>query len=383
MTEREKQMTYILKHFDHELLTFLMRNDPIEGLDVRIVSVNEKHAHLLPIDLEADNAGLQTWLRRRVIPGNRAFVESFLTKIGLNPKDVKGIIDYCKGLSLNDCYWVVHEEFEGAFEKYNLYENPISRVLSLIAFTGHGETRARAFASTPELTTGGMLPKCWRRISGQLSLYKGGTSGGANTGKEPYSEYYATQVGQAMGLPVVAYDLKQWKGQLFSVCELFCSKQIAYVSAGSVVRDGGWKAMLAWYRDLGEPFHEALLDMLILDAVICNEDRHFGNFGLLVDSETNRIIRPAPLFDHGISLFNAALDDDLDDPLAYGAMRRMRMGQDFLEFSARIINHRQKQMLRQLFNFTFHKHSRYNLPDQRLKRIELFIRQRAQALVRL
>ena len=28
-------------------------------------------------------------------------------------------------------------------------------------------------------------------------------------------------------------------------------------------------------------------DMLIFDAVICNEDRHFGNFGLLINNENS------------------------------------------------------------------------------------------------
>ena len=41
--------------------------------------------------------------------------------------------------------------------------------------------------------------------------------------------------------------------------------------------------------------------MLVFDAVILNEDRHFGNFGLLVDSHTNKIIAPAPIFDNGLS----------------------------------------------------------------------------------
>ena len=45
--------------------------------------------------------------------------------------------------------------------------------------------------------------------------------------------------------------------------------------------------------------------MLVFDAVILNEDRHFGNFGLLVDSHTNKIIAPAPIFDNGLSFETA------------------------------------------------------------------------------
>ncbi len=48
------------------------------------------------------------------------------------------------------------------------------------------------------------------------------------------------------------------------------------------------------------------------------ELRHFGNFGFLVDHKTNKVIAPAPLFDHGNSLFNYAGEDDFitDDTLS-------------------------------------------------------------------
>lgn len=40
------------------------------------------------------------------------------------------------------------------------------------------------------------------------------------------------------------------------------------------------------------------------DVIVCNTDRHFGNFGFLVDNRTIQIVAPAPLFDHGNALFN-------------------------------------------------------------------------------
>ena len=52
-----------------------------------------------------------------------------------------------------------------------------------------------AFSTSPELTTNGMLRKAWRFVEGDgIYLYKGGTEGAANTGNEPYSEYYACQI---------------------------------------------------------------------------------------------------------------------------------------------------------------------------------------------
>ena len=45
---------------------------------------------------------------------------------------------------------------------------------------------------------------------GIFLLYKGGTSGFANTGKEPYSEFYAAQVAQAMGIGIKeSFDVKE------------------------------------------------------------------------------------------------------------------------------------------------------------------------------
>ncbi len=375
-----QQMSYILKHFDTELIKFKMSSKGIEGLSVKIVECYNSQS-LFPIDLEQTNSGLLHWLKRRVIPRNRAFVQSFLAKLGLNVNDTKGIIDICKGLSLNDCYWIVDERFDGSFDDYNLYDNQFSRVLSIIAYTGYGNTTRRDFASTPELTTGGMLAKCWRRLNGKIILYKAGSTGAANAGNEPYSEFYAFQIAETMGLNTVEYNLKKWKRQLFSTCELFTSKAFSYVPAGRIVTDGGWVAIIRYYKALGERYYESLVDMLIFDAVICNEDRHFGNFGLIVDNETNQIVETAPIFDNGLSLFNYAMEEDLKDAEAYAKTRLMATSQDFMTFAKEVVTQKQKKKLRNLINFKFKKHSRYNLPANRLKLIEELIQKRVQALL--
>ena len=92
--------------------------------------------------------------------------------MGLSHNDVFGIIKICKGLSLNDSYWIVEESFVGKFKDYNLYDNEFSKALALIAYTGYGSTQVSGFTSTPEFTTSGMLPKCWRRINNKIYLYK-------------------------------------------------------------------------------------------------------------------------------------------------------------------------------------------------------------------
>lgn len=374
-------MTYLLKHFDTDLIKFNITSSAIEGLSIEIIERNDRCNFLFPIDLELTNNGLLKWLKRRVIPKNRAFVQSFLAKLGLNVNDTKGIIDICKGLSLNDCYWIVDDTFTGSFDKYNLYDNRFNRILSLIAYTGYGDTQRSGFVSTPELTTGGMLAKCWRRISGRIILYKAGSTGAANTGNEPYSEFYAFQIAEAMGLNAVKYNLKKWKGQLFSTCELFTSKELSYIPTGRIVTEGGWRAVINYYKALGDMHYNSLVDMLIFDAVICNEDRHFENFGLIVENNTNAIIDTAPIFDHGLSLFNYAMEDDMQDIDAYAKTRLMANSQDFLTFSKEIITKNQKEKLQKLINFEFKKHSTYNLSTFRLKTTEKFIQKRVKELL--
>ena len=283
-------MNYELKHFNTTLLRFSATEDSATP-EIEILWVNEKERYLLPLGMEISGAGIAKWLKQRTIPKNRAYVNNFLSKCGLHINRPMNIIKVSKGLSLNDCYWVVEEGFTGTFEKYNLYDNRFSQLLALIAFTGYGSSVRTSLASCPEFTTNGMLPKCWRRVDGTIRLYKGGTSGASNTGCEPYSEFYAAQVAKALGVDVISYNLSKWKGELCSVCDLFTSKDYSYLPVGRVITSGGMEAVEEYYQKLGGEYVNALHAMLVLDAVIFNTDRHFGNFGFMIDNKTNKIAR--------------------------------------------------------------------------------------------
>lgn len=376
-------MTYELRHFDTPLIRFTATEDTNEP-EIEILWVNEKKRQLMPLDLEVDAEGVSRWLRNRTIPKNRAYVSSFLAKCGMSINRPMNIIRVSKGMSLNDCYWVVEEGFGGSFDKYNLYDNRFSRILGLIAFTGFGSSVRSSLASCPEFTTNGMLPKCWRRVEGKIQLFKGGTKGASNTGFEPYSEYYACRIAKVLGIDAVDYSIAKWKGELCSTCELFTSKQRSFIPVVRLVRKGGMKAVRAYYESLGKKYTKALDDMLVLDAVICNTDRHFGNFGFMVDNKTNKIVEPAPLFDHGNSLFSLAGLDSfvsekaLDD---YASTLVPSVYDDFIGTAKAVLTGKHKEGLRKLLDFRFQKHPRYNLDSKRLKLIEDQIHKRAKQLL--
>lgn len=373
-------MNYILKQFDNDLLYFSMENTN-DGLQVHIISVDEKMKSQIPLDLDINDKSLKRWLEKRTVPRNRAYVSNFLARIGLNEKNTKGIIEICQGLSLNDSYWVVKEDCKDLFEDKNLYINSFNTNIATIAFTGYGSYTRSSFRSSPEFTTNGMLAKSWRRIKGKVLLYKSGTEGFANSGLEPYSEFYASQIARTMGLNHIDYDLSQWKGKLCSTCELFTSPDVSFIPIGRLVKSGGIEAVIDYYRNLGDNYYQELIDMLVFDAVILNEDRHFGNFGLLVDSHTNKIIAPAPIFDNGLSLLCYAMDGDFEDISTYVSTRLPATYQDFILFVKPLMTMRQKDKLRKLINFEFDKNTRYKLSNKRLKRLEKIIQRRVRLLL--
>lgn len=385
LEERSEPMSnvYNLKLYNQTLVTFSLEEKGLEGLCVQIHTVREDLKELLPLDLVPTNDGILKWLQKRVIPKNRTFVDEILKSLGLSINNTKGIIDVCKGLSLNDSYWVVPQEFSGKFEEYNLYENRFSEVLSLVAYTGANASN-RAFTTSPELTTQGMLRKAWRYIEDDgIYLYKGGTEGAANTGKEPYSEYYAYQIAETMGLNAVPYDLENWKGILASKCKLFTDIDTAFIPIGRIVREGGIKACLDYYKTISADAYEDLCSMLVFDAVIYNEDRHFGNFGVLRDNHTGKVIGPAPIFDNGFSLFNMAMPNDFNNLSEYAKTRSTPYGVSFESICKEVLGKKQAAQLRKLLGFKFQRHPSINLPEERLQAIEKQVEVRARELLSL
>lgn len=374
-------MVYVLKHFDTPLIKFSLESEGLKGFGCKIQWTDKKNSYLIPIGMEKSNEGLLSWLRSRAVPKNRGYIEAILSSMGLAENDLMGILDICMGLSLNDCYWVVKDGFDGTFAEYNLYDSDFSKALSLIAYTGYGSMKAKGFTSSPEFTTNGMLRKGWRKIGGKTLLYKGGTEGASNTGNEPYSEFYASQIAEAMGLNHISYSLASWKRSVCSVCELFTSKETAFVP---IWRFGDFKNIVEvadYLKECGKKYYDDFVDMMIFDALIYNTDRHYGNFGMLVDTKTNKPVALAPIFDNGLGLFPYAVKTDLADLYTYAKTRDSAFRVPFDDIAKEFITDRQKKQLRKILNFSFKRDKNYNLSADRLRTIEKFIRQRAGELI--
>lgn len=377
---------YSLKIFNDTLLTFEMKNDL--GLEISDVNIVSNKLNLFPplLSNEITPATIEGFLKTRVIPKNRWFVEEILTSSGLNKNDLKGIIDICKGLSLNDCYWIVDNE-NLKFEDFNLYDNQFSETLSLVAFTGY-TSKIKGIITSPEYTTSGMLPKAWRRINEKVFLYKGSTEllGYANAGKEPYSEYYASEIAKTLGINSVAYDLTKWKGMVCSTCELFTSKKYSYVPMGYVFQTGGLKPISEYIEKMG--LLNDFADMIMFDALIYNPDRHYGNFGFLRNNYTGEYEKLAPIFDNGAGLFSNCLDKDmktissLNEYIKKNNVENISYyGVDYKKLVSTFCRKEQVAKLKKMLTYTIEPHPKYNLEESRLKTLSNLVRQRANELI--
>lgn len=109
----------------------------------------------------------------------------------------------------------------------------------------------------------------------------------------------------------VAYTVEPMGGELWSACACFTDETHEYIPVANLFYGDpplcGPDA-LERVREFGE-FHgipgyrEALDKMMAVDALVDNNDRHLGNFGVVRNVETLRFELLAPVFDCGSSLW--------------------------------------------------------------------------------
>ena len=123
--------------------------------------------------------------------------------------------------------------------------------------------------------------------------------------------------------------------------------------------------------------------MLVFDAVIYNEDRHFGNFGVLRDNHSGELLGVAPVFDNGVSLFNFAMPEDWNDLDSYAKTRGTAYGISLENVCREVMGPVQARQLRGLIGFAFRRHPKLNLPEDRLTAIERHVQRRVRQLLDL
>ena len=309
---------------------------------------------------------IHDWVETRNYAKHKEHLQKWLKDWQID--NVKGFIDLTHALGLNDTLWVCPAETDISWQDVSLYTNKFTDVAAKTAFN-KGLQGLKLSSTSPEFTSEGSFEKCWiREREGNIKLYKKGSSGFANAGLEPYSEFYASQLASIICKSSVAYTLHYFKRHLVSECNMFTDEDNGFVPVYKYLdmsKRYRMEEILTFMEKLG--FAEEFMDMIVLDSVILNPDRHLGNFGFLVDNDTFQIKRFAPVFDNNMSLLARGMEDTLESDVRYVRNLGHKIGGDFVLTAKKMLTSRTRSILHQLQDFTFTRHKSYNLPSRRLR----------------
>lgn len=247
---------------------------------------------------------LSQWWVGRSIPASRMGIKDIL--LSLDIATPLNLVDKAFGLSLSDQYWIKPKNSSLLWKNINFFDNDFSEDVGNLLF-GEGDTKNISLVS-PDNTSDGWLKKKWKIIDNKRYLIKSGSS---ITQQEPYNEVIASIICKRLKIDHIPYKLIFHNEYPYSMCENFVTRDTELVSGYAIYNSyqkpnhiSPYQHYIECARKLGVPdLEDSLNKMLVLDYIICNQDRHLNNFGVLRNANTLEYIAPAPVFDSGTSLW--------------------------------------------------------------------------------
>lgn len=307
---------------------------------------------------------------QRKAPKHREHIQQLLEQYGCD--DLEGFIQVTHALSLNDTFWVRGSDSRLSWPDVSLYINEFNEVISEAAFDGTLSEKDLSSIS-PEFCTDGYYAKCWMREESGVYLYK---SGSAHFEIEPLSEYLAFQLAVELCPPAIHYDMGFCHDKLICKCPLFTSEAVGLAKASAVFggKEKTIPEMLRLFADIGA--EDSFRRMCVLDAIILNPDRHYGNFGELFNTSTMELMGMAPLYDHNRSLFPELDSDQLSAPEWYINRCRPRLGRDFILTAKGLMTDDIRKDLEHLRDFIFQQHPEIHAEQERLDALNSIVQHR-------
>ena len=296
------------------LYTLMHRDVPVMELELdeysNIVSLGKiHHAEHLPLGtynkIGVERKALNRWWTKRSIPASRKGIRDVLEELELSsPQE---LIEKCFGLSLSDQYWISPTDNPLDWHQVNFFENAFSEDIGNILF-GKGRSSDSASLVSPDNTANGNLKKKWKIIGGKRVLLKDSST---PYRQEAYNEVLASEIAKRLGISHVPYTLIPEYGEICSGCEDFITPKTDLVAAAQVMsafkkrnEQSEYELYIECCETLGiADARKKLEQMLVLDYLIVNEDRHLNNFGLIRNAVTLEWIGTAPLYDNGNSMW--------------------------------------------------------------------------------
>ena len=306
---------------DHEALRF--RYDAAARSTVgRLEVIDSNYVPFGCIDRDGSvtSNSVRRWLSSRAVPMTRPSAKALAEALSL--ANTEELMLSGLGQSLSDQYWLKPDGLEADWAHVSLYGKDFSTEVGQ-ALLPHDDSSAVAarvkisgdmalLDSSPDTALNGNLPKRWELVDGKPVLIKSGKR--EHLVLEPYCEHAVTVLCKKLLSPeeYVEYSLVDGHGPYaLSSCPCMVDEDHELVPAVDVIgftRLGNSSSLYEKYIDVLESHglrqaRVGLERMLVIDHLISNWDRHWGNFGVIVDSETREWVSLAPLFDMGESLW--------------------------------------------------------------------------------
>lgn len=254
------------------------------------------------------------WASNRTLSIGRSYAKELLNTLRLSQTNRFAVCKACRGLSLEDSYWIRQAGDTKTWEEVNLFHNPLSLFITEISLSGRSihyqvTEQMKKNIHTPELTTLGASAKGWIRRGEDLYLHKVGKY-----------EIPADEILTVLGIQHIKYGIstdeeisayltekrKQWiagVGQAVVHAKLFTSESRALVT---------FEEFRSFCESYGmNPYEEAkridrefYLKMQIADYILNNIDRHEQNWGFFMDNASGKLTGFCPLFDHDHAFAN-------------------------------------------------------------------------------
>ncbi len=345
---------------------------------------------------------IQLWIEGRTSPIGRQNIQKLLSAYGINNK--KSLVDISKSISLNDTFWIKNKEDKIFWEDISPYTNRLSKIASELSLGYLNNALIDIKSPSPEFNTDGSFRKCWKRVGGKVYMIKRGTEKYFKDhdihGNEPYSEYYTCELAELLGISnLVSYKLGEYKDTLLvdgskikevvSYCELFTSEDIGFVPMSMLNRhiDGGVSGLIQFFKVKHPLSVTWISEMILLDALSFNPDRHTGNYGVLVDNNTFEILRFAPIFDNNMALYprlklmDTTKAEILETINSTFPRTYVHNKNTFSDQAASVLTPELSHRLSSLRGFKFNRNKKLRLPEHRLRFLEQLINRQIEIIL--
>ena len=239
------------------------------------------------------------WCSSRVLTLDRRFAKEILNSIGakqaVTDRDRAAIAISYHGLSLTDVYWIKFNRENASFADLSLFRHSLSGAFADISLNGRSLTVQNAELLKPndaagDIGTQGVAPKAWIRENGTFYLLKNGDE------RDVKAELLASKIARCFRAESVAYEPSAFEGKPVSRSRIITSEGESLVSMEAVdvycVNHELDRDAFVLKKD-AYAYHM----MNLIDYLVGNTDRHWGNWGFLVSNETNRLEKLYPLMD--------------------------------------------------------------------------------------